>query len=411
MRDLLDTRTDVAACPVDVLSAAGQLTRRSFLGGIGLAAGTLLLAACGAGGGAAGATPSAVELLAILDLTGPLAPLGMQMAAGAALAIAQVNKSGGVLGRSVSLTLRDSGSDPRQAQRLAALAESAGRHKAVLVGPLAQVPQGAKLTYVRAGVDLGAPFSARELRSVSSLGMQLALLGRYARDRSASRLHLVVPNLPWLDPAHLGPAVAASTGLQLAGTSVVALEQASFAHALDDLTRSGADCLLSLAPGAPQASLLEQLAASPAHGHVRVLSPVFGAGGEQQQAAAFGNSVAVAAPFFAGMPGSDTGWLRDVSARVRNGAAVGDAAASAWVGVTAWAALVQHGASWDGATQAGATAHLTAPEGAATADTSLHRVRRTVAVAVADGKGGFAVQPGYSAEDAVPAPASPGAQS
>lgn len=394
-------------------ASSHQLSRRSFLAGLGVAAGGLALAACGVAPAAIRrSTTGQVELLAILDLSGPLAPLGRQMAAGAALAVADVNSSAGVLGRHISLVVVDSGSDLREFQRLAGVAQRAGRYSALVVGPLGQISAGTTVTCLRAGPDLGAPPAPHELRASSSLATQAMVLGRYARDKSASRMHLLVPELPWLDTSRLAPAVAASSNLSVVGASTVSLAQAGFSRAIDEIGRSGADCVLCLVPGAPQLALLEQLAASPLHGRVLVLAPSFGAGGEQVVAGARGAGVVTASPYFAGVPGGDAAWAGDVATRLHSpSVAVGDAAASAWLACTAWATLVRQAASLDASALRGATTIVAAPEGRATVDTSLHRVRRTVAVGLADGKGGFSLQPALAAEDSVPAWAAPGARS
>src|SRR5579884_641900 len=51
----------------------------------------------------------------IADQTGPLAPLGAAQANTAVLVVDEINRSGGILGRSVELILEDSASSDEQA--------------------------------------------------------------------------------------------------------------------------------------------------------------------------------------------------------------------------------------------------------------------------------------------------------
>jgi len=94
-----------------------MLERRSFLG-----AGGAALAGIAARGGARAQGPSGggpVRIATAGPLTGQQAALGAQMKAGAEQVVADLNATGGVLGRQIALEIGDDACDPRQAVSVA----------------------------------------------------------------------------------------------------------------------------------------------------------------------------------------------------------------------------------------------------------------------------------------------------
>ena len=94
-----------------------MLERRSFLG-----AGGAALAGIAARGGARAQGPSGggpVRIATAGPLTGQQAALGAQMKTGAEQVVADLNATGGVLGRQIALEIGDDACDPRQAVSVA----------------------------------------------------------------------------------------------------------------------------------------------------------------------------------------------------------------------------------------------------------------------------------------------------
>lgn len=122
----------------------------------GLAAMMLLVAACGAQGPGASGQPKGDTILigGALSLTGIQAPLDEPGLRGAKLAVKELNKKGGILGKQVSLTNLDGKSDP------------------VVVGNVAVelIQQGAKALIAPCDFDFGGPAS-REAQKAGIVGI------------------------------------------------------------------------------------------------------------------------------------------------------------------------------------------------------------------------------------------------
>jgi len=84
-------------------------TRRKALGAVAVVAAASLAVGVSMPANAAGAADKTLKITSILPLTGALAFLYPPMEAGMQLAVADINKAGGVLGNKVSLTALDSG--------------------------------------------------------------------------------------------------------------------------------------------------------------------------------------------------------------------------------------------------------------------------------------------------------------
>jgi branched-chain amino acid transport system substrate-binding protein len=105
---------------------------------VSLLAAALVLAACGSTGGGGGTTNSysgkTIKVGAILSLTGAGSVYGPQSWNGAALAVKQINGSGGVSGAKIALTKNDDASDKAQSAQVAqTLIQS--EQDLVLLGP------------------------------------------------------------------------------------------------------------------------------------------------------------------------------------------------------------------------------------------------------------------------------------
>ncbi len=92
----------------NLLESNKRLTRRTFLKGVGVAAGTLAISRLGV------FAQGPIKIGAILPLTGTLASFGPRFQVAAQMALDEVNAAGGVLGRRVELVVRDDGTNPTQ---------------------------------------------------------------------------------------------------------------------------------------------------------------------------------------------------------------------------------------------------------------------------------------------------------
>jgi|GEM_PF-295904 len=80
--------------------------------------------------------PSKIKVGCLMALTGELGPMGVEIAKGAQLAVALVNRLGGVAGRPVELILEDTGTDPSKALTACKKLVEVDGVK-VIVGPMA----------------------------------------------------------------------------------------------------------------------------------------------------------------------------------------------------------------------------------------------------------------------------------
>ena len=92
--------------------------KRLFVGTVcaGLA---LALAACGSSSNASGSGSGEIQIGAWSPLSGPIAPSGTQVTAGAKAAFAEVNDAGGINGRKINYTVMDNAYDAQQTIQVA----------------------------------------------------------------------------------------------------------------------------------------------------------------------------------------------------------------------------------------------------------------------------------------------------
>lgn len=183
------------------------------------------LAACGVG------PPDHVRLAVVAPLTGPRAYLGEEMAAGARLALEDLNDAGGLLGRPVELTVVDNADLVELPGKLAELAELA--RVTAIIGPEAPgVLLGPRSPLSRRGVPALLPTSfAGDLddaavfvaRTVPSARDQARAIGRWLREvRDIDRISLLVA-----DPVEGGAVTAAlREGLAAEGVEVATVRTA-----------------------------------------------------------------------------------------------------------------------------------------------------------------------------------------
>jgi ABC-type branched-subunit amino acid transport system substrate-binding protein len=131
-----------------------KLCKRTCLALIGAAA--LTIAGMPAGAGAQRAHAGTITLGFFAPLSGPYAAAGIDMENGAKLAIANVNKAGGVLGQQVSLDAQDSPCNPQVAVQAAQKLVTDG--VAAVIGPYCSgdaIP--ASTIFHRAGIPMVDP--------------------------------------------------------------------------------------------------------------------------------------------------------------------------------------------------------------------------------------------------------------
>ena len=96
----------------------------------------ILLAACGSASGASSGTAKTVNVLAIVDTSGPNKPYGSQELLGVEAAARYYNAHGGILGKQVQVTTVDDDGDPATAAALAVkdIGDNPGKYAMVWAG-------------------------------------------------------------------------------------------------------------------------------------------------------------------------------------------------------------------------------------------------------------------------------------
>lgn len=127
------------------------LRRRTFLKGLGVAAGGLALHPLASFG------QQPILIGAVIPLSGALASFGPRFQVAAQLALDEVNKAGGVLGRRVELIVRDSGTNPAQGVQSATDLVNVNRVQVIFGAAASGVTIPVSSVTVPAGVVLISP--------------------------------------------------------------------------------------------------------------------------------------------------------------------------------------------------------------------------------------------------------------
>lgn len=233
----------------------------------------LLVAACGGEDdskttGGSGQEQPPIRVGAIFNMTGPNSTLGQEELRGVEGAVADVNRRGGVLGRSVELLKADAASDPQKAATEATRLIDEGA--AVLLGPdgaqmtLPIVPianqRGVPLVSASAGFFSRVP--AEQLRWVFSVGPDFATKGlptfvSYWQQKKFKRIAVLSNQTPVFELVNgfLGKAAPAA-GLEVVGAEAFPAGQPDVSPLVAKLAGRDPDVLLLPHVGADVATAI-----------------------------------------------------------------------------------------------------------------------------------------------------------
>lgn len=235
----------------------------------------LLVAVAAAGRAASAADPVRIGIDAEFGLLGSTSAQAIQR--GAAVAVAEINAAGGVLGgRPLELVLRDNRSVPaRSGENLSELAAMpdlvavfCGRFSPVVLENLDLVHQlGLILLDPWASAD-GITENGRQPSYVFRLSLRdrwaMPVMMRHAKAKGASRIGVLAPNTGW---GRSGvAAIERNTGPGMPGVAGVAWYNwgdKSLARPYVELLRAGARAILFIANDTEGAVLLREVAAMP----------------------------------------------------------------------------------------------------------------------------------------------------
>lgn len=218
-----------------------------------LAAGMLVLSACGGGDGSeSGEGPIVVGAFA--GLSGAVALTSNELAAGWELAFDEINAEGGIDGREIKLVVKDDSYDP--AKGVAAVRELVEKEGATVITGLGTATVQAVHSYVTSKkIPILFPIAASEalyegptgyaFLAQPTYGSQAYLAAKYSiEERGSSKIGIItLDSESGVDVADGCKQAAADFGAEVVGTILAQPTSTSFSGSLARLRAAGADAI------------------------------------------------------------------------------------------------------------------------------------------------------------------------
>lgn len=386
-------------------------------------AASVFVAACGgsdsdtsAGGGSTGggstASKDPVLVGSILDVTGATNAYGVPMTAATKMAIADINASGGVLGRQLQLDARDSKSDVAE-YRLQAKDLAGNEDIAVVQGAITSAEREAIRPILTAAKKLyfynvlyeGGVCDKNTFVTGETPTQQLEPMLKWAVDKGLKKWYVLAANYNYGQiSSKWAQSLAKEYGATIVGgPTFFDLTVSSFTEQIPKIQNSGADLIVSFLVGPGHLNFYKQWAATGLNKTTTIVSPPYGFGSEQVALGPDGKDIRTAIQYYEQL---DTPAGQDFLAKWKeagNKETITPGAVSTWVGWHIWAKAVndagtldrdkvieqlEKGTSYDG------------PGGKVTIDGKSHHSLLPMRLWRGDGKGGFTVEQELS--DAAP---------
>ena len=379
----------------------GDLSRRQFLWGTGLALGTIGLAACGSGTTTTTAGP--VPVGSVLDGTGGLNIYGTVMIDATNFAVDDINKKGGVLGRQLKLTAFDAQSTNDKYVQYAdqLMLET---KVAVIMGGITSGSREA----IRPSIDKNKQlyFYNEQYEGgvcdkyVFATGVvpsqQLSTLVKWTMDNVGKTVYTLAADYNY---GHISSDWVKfylnKEGGTLLGVDFIPLDVADFGSTLTKLQQKKPAAVMSLLVGGAHISFYRQFAAAGLQSKMKIVSPTFGLGNEQVVLAPNESAgITVAYPYFQELSNpTNQKWVADWKTRFgANYPYVTDSANAVWTGWHLWAEAVNKAGTVDrdkviAALESGLS--FDAPEGTVHLDGKSHHLTHNVNIAQTNASHGF----------------------
>ena len=379
----------------------GDLSRRQFLWGTGLALGTIGLAACG--GGTTTTTAGPVPVGSVLDGTGGLNIYGTVMIDATNFAVDDINKKGGVLGRQLKLTAFDAQSTNDKYVQYAdqLMLET---KVAVIMGGITSGSREA----IRPSIDKNKQlyFYNEQYEGgvcdkyVFATGVvpsqQLSTLVKWTMDNVGKTVYTLAADYNY---GHISSDWVKfylnKDGGTLLGVDFIPLDVADFGSTLTNLQQKKPAAVMSLLVGGAHISFYRQFAAAGLQSKMKIVSPTFGLGNEQVVLAPNESAgITVAYPYFQELSNpTNQKWVADWKTRFgANYPYVTDSANAVWTGWHLWAEAVNKAGTVDrdkviAALESGLS--FDAPEGTVHLDGKSHHLTHNVNIAQTNSSHGF----------------------
>jgi branched-chain amino acid transport system substrate-binding protein len=366
-----------------------------------LSVGLLGIGACGGASGQSGSGP--IKVVSINDATGALNAYGLPMGAAARLAVDDINKHGGLLGRQVELDELDGQSD---VARYTVLARQTAQDPdvAVVQGAISSASREAirpvfddaeKLyfypTFYEGGVCDKNTFMTGQTPSQT-----VEPLLKWAADTGKKKWYVLAADYNYGQiSAGWVQRLADKYGATIVGgPTFFDLSNSDFTSQIPKIQASGADAIVSLLVGPAHLNFYKQWAASGLNATTTVLGAGFGLGADQVALGADAKGIVTAFPYFPSLDTPDSRDLRKLWVDSGRTDPLTPGAIDAWNGWHIWAAAVQKAGSTDrdkviAALESGLS--FNGPSGKVEMDPRTHHLIVPMRLWEADGQGGFSM--------------------
>lgn len=350
----------------------------------------------------AGAGGDPINVVSIIDETGPLNIYGAAMADATKLAIADINSNGGVLGRQLNLIAYDAQSDNAKYTQYANQAVQRDGAAVVMAG-ITSASREAIRPLLRDSETLyfyneqyeGGVCDINTINTGVVPSQQLAALIPYAIDNFGPKLYTVAADYNYGQISALWvEEYAVKDGGEVVKTQFIPLDVSDFGAVINDLQALQPDAVVSLLVGGNHIAFYRQFYAAGLQDKMQIVSATFGLGNEQVVLTEEAKGITVAYPYFQELDNpANAAFLAAWRAEFGDDYAyVTDSAVTVWNGWHLWADAVNQAGTLDRvAVLKVLDSDLTidSPSGTVVLDGSSRHVTQNVSIAVANGVGGF----------------------
>lgn len=388
----------------DITSGQATPSRRAFLGGSAAAvAGTLLggglLSACGVGSSSNGIVVGALQ-----DQTGDLEIYGDQQLNATKLAIADINASGGLLGKQLTLDAKNTQSDDSLYAQYARTLLQQDQAKAV-VGALASSSREAMRPVFDQNNGIlfypalyeGGVCDRNVFLTGPSASQQIKPLVEYALANLGKSFYIIAPNYNYgtISTTWFKKYITEGGG-QVLGTELLPLSTSNFSTTISHIQAKKPDIVVALPVGSSQTGFFAQFANAGLKDSIAVISTNYGSGNQQVAISPeAGDGIIVCLEYVPSLDNPYNQKFKKLWAKKFKGAdQIIDEAANTWTAWHLWAEAVKKAGTTDTdavikALQSGL--HFNSPGGPVTLDGSTHHLVRPMYIAKGNRNHGFDV--------------------
>jgi urea transport system substrate-binding protein len=230
-----------------------------------------------------------IKIGSLHDLTGGLNIYGIQQAQGLKLAVAEINKNGGVLGKQIEIVEYDTQSELSKYTQYANTLLLRDKAVAVFGGltsasreAVRPIMHRAKIPYFYSSLYEGGVCDRYNFIAGASASQQLGVLLDWAVKNYGKKFYIMAPdynfgtiNAVWIHK------YAKDMGSEVVGEDFLPLSASDFSATIRKIQESQPDVVIALPVGANQTGFLEQFAAAGLKGKMGIVSTNYGSGNQQ----------------------------------------------------------------------------------------------------------------------------------